>query len=67
MSERDGNMELYSRRVKNEMMSKHSYQRLTSDPSLQVNVTFSPGRCTLLNLCSVICTLRLAAGTKAGM
>ena len=41
VSERDGNMELYSRRVKNEMSSKHSYQRMTFDPSLQVRMTFS--------------------------
>ena len=38
VSERDGNMELYSRRVKNEMSSKKSYQRLTSDPSLQASI-----------------------------
>ncbi|CAL5224175.1 g6815 [Coccomyxa viridis] len=35
VSERDGNMELYNRRVKNEMSSKHSYERMTSDPSMQ--------------------------------
>ena len=38
VSERDGNMELYSRRVENEMSSKKSYQRLTSDPSLQASI-----------------------------
>ncbi len=37
VSERDGNMELYNRRVKNEMSSKHSYKRMTSDPSMQVS------------------------------
>lgn len=43
VSERDGNMELYSRRVKNEVSSRHSYQRMTSDPSLQVRTTLSVG------------------------
>lgn len=37
MSERDGNMELYSRKTKNDGSNKHSYERLTSDHSLQVS------------------------------
>ena len=37
MSERDGNMELYSRKTKNNGSNKHSYERLTSDHSLQVS------------------------------
>ena len=41
VSERDGNMELYNRRMKNEMSSKHSYERMTSDPSMQVSAAIS--------------------------
>ena len=47
VSERDGNMELYNRRVKNEMSSKHSYERMTSDPSMQVSVQSSVGVCDI--------------------
>ena len=54
VSERDGNMELYSRHVKNEMTFKHSYQRMTSDPSLQVSIILSLGTCTVFHICSVI-------------
>ena len=50
VSERDGNMELYNRRVKNEMSSKHSYERMTSDPSMQVGPESSIGICSICSL-----------------
>ena len=50
VSERDGNMELYNRRVKNEMSSKHSYERMTSDPSMQVGIYPYIGICNICHL-----------------